>query len=253
MAPLELVFLLVAGVMGGALNAAAGGGSLITFPALMAVGIPPVAANATNTFASWPGYVASAWSYRRHLAGHRQSLLRFSLLSLVGGLAGALLLVSTPDGVFEAAVPWLMGLATAAFAWGGKITAWLSERGHGAEARPLSYAGLHVGIAGYGGFFNGGLGIVILAYLALAGHDDINEMNALKTVFSSLVAAIAVVAFLAGGLIAWVPGSAVVAGTVAGGWLGAEVAQRIPQQLLRRGVIVYAAGLTAYFFWTVYG
>lgn len=253
MGPYELLFLFGAGLLGGAINAAAGGGSLLIFPALLAVGVPPVAANATNTFACWPGYMASTWSYRRPLLRHRAGLPLFAALSLAGGLLGAFLLVVTPDATFAKIVPWLLLAATVTFAYGPRITVWLRARGHHADARPASFAGLHLAIAAYGGFFNGGLGIITLAYLALAGHEDINEMNALKMVFASLVAAIAVIAFVSSGLIAWVPGVAVVAGSVAGGWLGAEAAQRVPQQLLRRGVIVYAAGLSAYFFWNVYG
>ncbi|MCP5433412.1 MAG: sulfite exporter TauE/SafE family protein [Alphaproteobacteria bacterium] len=245
----EAAGLVLAGLLGGALNAVAGGGSLVTFPALLATGLPPVTANATNTFSALPGYLASLWAYRRELARHRALVGRTVALSAAGGLAGAALLLVLPAEAFRALIPWLLLAATLLFGLGPRLTRALKGR-TGPEA---VHDGALLAVASYGGFFNAGLGILVLGALSLRGLSDVNEMNALKMLVSSAVAIAAALLFLGGGVLAFAPGLAVVAGTVIGGFLAARLARRLPQGALRAGILAYAAGLTAYWFWRVAG
>ncbi|NWG46550.1 MAG: sulfite exporter TauE/SafE family protein [Alphaproteobacteria bacterium] len=238
-----------AGLLGGALNAVAGGGSLVTFPALLAAGVPPVPANATNTLASLPGYLTSLWAYRGALGAHRALLGRIALVSLLGGLLGAGLLIVLPAEAFSGAVPWLLLVATLLFGFGP----WLTRAARRARLPEGVHDGLQFAVAVYGGFFNAGLGILSLGALAARGLTDISAMNGLKMVVSSLVSVAAVAAFLLGGLIAWEAGLAVIAGTALGGYGMARLALRLPMDLLRSAILVYAAGLTAYWFWRVHG
>lgn len=250
MTPAEILLLFAAGLLGGALNAVAGGGSFVTFPALLSVGVPAVPANATNTLAALPGYLTSLWAYRAELARRRALVARILLYSFAGGLIGAALLLSLPAELFRQMIPWLLAFATLAFAAGPTISARLAAGQPDAlGVHPVG----HLLVAAYGGFFNAGLGILILGLLRLEGHEDVNEMNALKMLTSSAVAAIAVIAFFVGGLIAWTPGLAVVAGTAAGGYGAARLARHLPQHVLRDGIIIYAAALTLYWYWRIYG
>ncbi len=253
---MEVILLFGAGLIAGAINSLAGGGSFIAFPALLLAGVPPVLANATNTFAALPGYVTGAIGYWSDLKAHKGALLRYGVAALIGGLLGAELLLHLDDEVFSAAVPWLILIAVALFAFGQQINQW-------AAARTASMSGaarlgaillwlLLVAICIYGGFFNAGLGIVLLAFFALAGLTDIHAMNGLKLAVSSVVAAIAVVRFALGGAIAWYEGSLVFAGTLIGGYLAARIAHAVPRQALRMAIIVYGVVLTAVFFWRAY-
>lgn len=253
---IEFVFLLLAGVLGGVLNSVAGGGSFVTFPALLLVGVPPLAANATNTFASCSGYLSGAYAFRHELIAHRRELPRYVVTSLIGGIIGAWLLLRTPEEVFRTAIPWLLLFATMLFVFGGRLNAALKKLAH--RHRHASRIGgaalllLLLAICVYGGFFNAGLGIVILSYLALAGHRDINAMNGIKLLVSSSVSLIAIVLFIADGLIAWYAGSVVLAGTLLGGYGAAFASRRMPQHYVRGFVIVMASLITLYFFYVTY-
>lgn len=250
----ELI-LLAAGFAAGIINALAGGGSFITFPALLLVGVPPVLANASNTYASLPGYVGGAVGFRRDILRHRDKVALYLVVSAVGGYLGAELLLRVSDAQFETAVPWLMGFAVLAFALGGRFNQWLQR--HAANHR-MAHAGavglvLLLGIICiYGGFFNAGLGIILLAFLALSGFTDIHAMNGLKLVMSSVIALIAVIRFAAGGEIAWYDGTIALVGTTGGGYAAARLARLVPSQALRGAIIVYGIGLTAFFFWKTY-
>lgn len=253
----EALFLFLAGFFGGVVNSIAGGGSFITFPALLFVGVPPISANATNTFSSCSGYMSGAYAFRNELSAHRNELPRFILLSLLGGIVGAWLLLQTPETLFREAIPWLLLFATLLFIFGGWINRTLkrmvSAHRHASSIGKLLLLLFLLGICIYGGFFNAGLGIVILSYLALAGHTDINAMNGLKLLVSTVVSLIAIALFIFDGVIAWYEGTLVLLGTLAGGYVAAHAARRLPQRLVRQFVILASVLITGYFFYDIYG
>ena len=253
---LELSLLFLAGVFGGVLNSVAGGGSFITFPALLWVGVAPISANATNTFASCAGYISGVYALRRDLAAHRAELARIVVISLLRCAIGSWLLLQTPEAVFRDAIPWLLLFATVLFIFGGRINQGLralaTGHRHASAAGAILLAGLLLGICVYGGFFNAGLGIITLSYLALAGHSNINAMNGLKLLVSTAVSLIAIVLFIANGAIAWYEGTIVLAGTLLGGYVAAHVSRSLPQQQVRRFVIVASIAITVYFFYATY-
>jgi len=248
---IEEVGLFLAGLIGGMVNSIAGGGTFITFPALMAAGVPPIAANATNTFASSAGYLSGAAGFRRELWAHRRQLPRIALSALIGGGLGAWLLLQTPENTFSRAIPWLLLLATALLIWGDPLQAALRRRFEGKQF--LSLLGVLLAlllllVCTYGGFFNAGLGIILLGYFALAGYQDIHLMNGLKLLVSALVSILAIGMFGVGELIAWREGLIVLVGTLIGGYAAASAVRVVSQQLVRRAIIVVAGGMTAYFF-----
>ena len=241
----ETAVLVAAAFAAGAMNAMAGGGSFLTLPALVYAGVPPVAANATGTAALLPGYAASAYGFRRDIrpvAGI--GVGRLAAVSLAGGLAGAALLLLTPDGVFRAVVPWLLLAATALFAFGGRLSAGLRRLGAGGRGATL--AGL-LAVSVHGGYFNGGLGILLLAQLGLAGLTDLNAMNGLKNLLSAVLTAVAVATYAAGGAVHWPAAAVMVPAAVAGGYLGARLARRIPPGALRAGIVAVGLCMTAAF------
>jgi len=253
---LELSILFFAGFSGGILNSIAGGGTFITFPALIFVGVPPISANATNTFSSCSGYLSGAYAFRHDLKAHKHELPKFILFSFVGGIAGAWLLLQTSEAVFREIIPWLMLFATVVFTFGGKLNALLkqvaSRHKHASSIGTFLTLLLLMGVCVYGGFFNAGLGIVTLSYLALSGHTNINAMNGLKLLISSCVSLIAIALFIYNDLIAWNEGIVVLLGTVLGGYLAAKVSRLIPQQYVRWFVIIASVAVTAYFFYDFY-
>ncbi len=241
----ETAVLVAAAFAAGAMNAMAGGGSFLTLPALVYAGVPPVAANATGTAALLPGYASSAYGFRRDIrpvAGI--GVGRLAAVSLAGGLAGAALLLLTPDGVFRAVVPWLLLAATALFAFGGRLSAGLRRLGAGGRGATL--AGL-LAVSVYGGYFNGGLGILLLAQLGLSGLSDLNAMNGLKSLLSAVLTAVAVATYAAGGAVHWPAAAVMVPAAVAGGYLGARLARRIPPGVLRAGIVAVGLCMTAAF------
>lgn len=252
----ESFLLFVAGFLGGVVNSIAGGGSFITFPALLFVGVPPLSANATNTFASCSGYLSGAYAFRHDLAKHRRELPRLIVLGLLGGILGAWFLLQTPEALFREAIPWLLLFAMVLFVFGGRLNAALQV--FAAQHRHASLVGrglmilLLLAACVYGGFFNAGLGIVLLSYLALAGHTDIHAMNGLKLLLSSAVSLIAIALFVADGVIAWREGAIVLVGTLLGGYVAAHVSRRLPQHLVRGGVMVAGTLTTIHFFTETY-
>ncbi len=253
---LDYVMLLAAGFVGGVINTVAGGGSFVTFPALLLAGIPPVSANATNTFASCSGYLGGAYALRREIAAHRARLPRLALISLLGGIVGAGLLLRTPEAAFRAAIPWLMLLATVLFIFGGRINQALRRYAaghrHASLFGRLALSGMLFGVCLYGGFFNAGLGIILLSYLALAGYSDIHAMNGLKLLMSSLVSLAAIVLFVYAGVIEWHQGTLVLFGTLCGGFVAGRYSRRLPQQPVRALVVIASVLITAYFFFDIY-
>jgi uncharacterized membrane protein YfcA len=250
------ILLLIAGLAGGALNSLAGGGSFIVFPALLAVGVPPVIANASNTYAALPGYASGAVGYWHAITKHKDRLALYSIVSVIFGWVGAELLLVVSDEQFSLVVPWLMLFAVLLFAFGNRLNAFVAA--HSGGRRGMKLAGtvlLLVFLAGvcvYGGFFNAGLGILLLAFLATAGMSDIHAMNGLKLWISTLVALVAVVRFALNGSIDWYHGSIALVGVTVGGYLAARNAHRVPTGVIRAAVIVYGVFMTGYFFWGAY-
>jgi len=249
-----IVFLFFAGALGGALNSVAGGGSFITFPALLFTGVPPIPANATNTVALWSAAAASGSAYRKRLDVPRRLFIPLLAASLLGGLGGAILLLKTPAQTFMRVLPWLTLGATLLFAFGKKIAGGrMSVVEHDATAATLVAATFfQLLVAIYGGYFGGGMGIVMLAMLAALGMTDIHSMNALKAVMGFVINGVAVVAFIAAHAVYWHKGIVATAGGIAGGFLGAHYAQKLPQIWIRSFVVIVGAGMTVYFFWKAY-
>jgi uncharacterized membrane protein YfcA len=243
------VLLYFAAVMGGAINSVAGGGSFVSFPALLFAGVAPVPANATNTIALWPGSVASVLAYRRELGDVKRELFPLAVAALLGGLAGSLLLLHTAESTFVILIPWLLLFATLLFTFGGAVARRLT---HGARA-PLALAAVvQLAISVYGGYFGGGMGIMMLAVLTLLGMTHIHRMNALKNVLGTLINGVAVVAFVVAGAIRWAPGIVMIAGGITGGYAGAAIARRVSPRYVRWVVMVIAWGMTTYFFIKTY-
>ena len=250
----QAIFLFVAGALGGALNAVAGGGSFIAFPALLFTGVPPVAANATNTLALWVGVTASGGAYRKHLNISKRVIVPLIATSIVGGLAGAVLLIRTSPQTFLRVLPWLLLAATLLFAFGrhltGKISAGISRESSNAAVAGASIFEFFVAI--YGGYFGGGMGIMNLAMLAAIGMTDIHAMNALKVVLGGFINGVATITFIAAGAIAWKQGIVMTAGAILGGYFAAHYAQQVPQAWIRAFVIVVGTAMTVYFFVRAY-
>ena len=242
--------------MGGAINTLAGGGSFIVFPALLAVGVPPVLANASNTYAALPGYASGTVGLWRQMTDHRHLLLPYSIVSAIFGYAGAELLLRVSDAQFSLVVPWLILFAVILFVFGGRINAFVAARagtGRGARAAgAVLLYGLLAAVCVYGGFFNAGLGVLLLAFLTLAGVANIHAANGLKLYVSAIVALVATVRFAVAGSIDWYHGSIALLGVVIGGYVAARLSTRIPTAVIRALVIVYGVVLTIYFFWQTY-
>jgi uncharacterized membrane protein YfcA len=243
--PNEALWLLTgaAAFAAGVLNAIAGGGSFLTFPALVFAGVPPLAANATSAMAVSPGYLGSVLGFRSELRDLPRTVLqREVLIAAIGGLIGAGLLLSTPDRVFAGLVPWLLLLATALFAAGP-----LLARGH---AGPSAWRlpGL-MAVAIYGGYFNGGLGILLMALYTLTGESRLNTINALKNLNSLVLSLLSVAAFAVAGAIVWPQAVWMMALATAGGWVGARWAKRLPVRWVRGWVIGTGLTMSGVFFY----
>lgn len=235
-----------AGFLGGAVNSVAGGGSFVVFPSILWSGVPAVRANATTAAALWPALVSSAFAYRRELASVRKMLATLSVSSAVGGLLGAVFLLRTPDATFVKVLPFLLAFAALVFTLGPVITRRLAVKREGGA---LALAALlQLGISVYGGYFGGGMGIMMLATFSIAGMTHLHAMNALKTVLGGIINALAIAYFVVAGAISWSAALPAALGSIAGGFVGASLARRVDAAKVRRAVLVYAWGLTAYFF-----
>lgn len=241
----------IAGVFAGAVNSVAGGGSLISFPSLVAFGMPAILANATNTAAMWPGSLSSAAAYSRDTKPDRRLLLTLFLPSLIGGLLGAVVLVITPPELFDHVVPFLVLFATLLFA-SRDLFDRLIKRGDGEEH--VSILGRIWGflfqlfVATYGGYFGAGIGILMLGSLSVMGLRDIHRMNGLKTILATLINVIAFVYFALRGLVVWPVAIVMALGAIVGGFAGARFAKRVDQRLLRGFVIAVGLAVSAWFY-----
>lgn len=250
---LTTTILALAGFGAGALNAIAGGGTFLTFPALVWLGVPPIMANATATFAALPGYAGSSWAYRRDIqAGEGPSLRALVVTALLGGILGALLLLVTPEDLFSGVIPWLLLIATLAFAAGPALL-----RGLLASGRSLPDAvslALLLLVSIYGGYFNGGLGILLLAAFGLIGMSDLHRMNGLKTLASLVLSAVSVATYSLAGLIDWSALLVTGLGCTAGGYVGAHMARKVQDiALLRTFIVTVGLVTTIVFFTQAYG
>lgn len=246
------IALFIAAMLGGTLNAVAGGGSFITLPTLIFAGVQPIQANATSTVALWPGSVASVGAYRDAITTPRRTMLTLGLTSIAGGAVGALILIHTKQSTFLTVFPYLLLAATLLFAFGNAVVTRVL-RGFGKRAvRPwVAMVGLNALqflIAIYGGFFGGGIGILMLAAFSVLNLGDINNMNAVKAWLASCINGIAIVLFVVAGKVVWLPAAIMIVGATIGGYGGAAVARRLNAQLVRGVVIVIGLVMTAYFF-----
>jgi uncharacterized protein len=240
------LLLIAAAFAAGAINSVAGGGSFLTFPSLVFAGVPAVIANASNTVALVPGSLASAFSYRGDIARMEEGRVKtWFFVSLLGGAIGAALLLFTSDKTFRQVAPWLLLFATILFGFGSRISMALRGRLHSSQALMLI---LLFPIAVYGGYFGGGIGIMILAAFRLYGLTDIHGMNGIKTILSTALNAIASFIFIAAHQIWWRPTLLMMAAGIAGGYLGPVLARRMKPEIIRAIVIVVGAIMTAYFF-----
>lgn len=246
----HLALLLAAAFTAGALNAVAGGGSFLTLPALVFTGVPPVIANATGTVALLPGYMAGAWGFKDDMQSPPGlSMKQVVALSLIGGSAGAAMLLFTPDATFRKVVPWLLLAATAMFAFGPQLRAWAAGKNsaHATPSMAKAAAGMLI-VAIYGGYFNGGLGILLLALFGLLGQTSLNAMNGMKNLVSALLTAIAVVIYAVGGIVEWKLALVMMAAATLGGYLGARVARKIAPHVLRWGIVATGLVMAGLFF-----
>lgn len=251
------ILLFVTAATGGAVNSVAGGGTLLTFPALLWVTGNSVLANATSTVALWPGALSSFWGYRRELASNRREILLLSVPSFLGGILGAVLLMGTRPEIFDYLVPWLILTATLLFIAQEPLSRWQRSRSDTTEGpvQPVAstsgrrWAGVLafqflVGV--YGGYFGAGIGILMLAAFGLLGLTNIHHMNALKNLNGMFINGIAAALFIADGLVDWRLALLMAIGAIVGGYAGAGGAQRIGQKNVRRLIVAIGFSLSAW-------
>jgi uncharacterized membrane protein YfcA len=237
--PLGLLFVGLAAIAAGAINAIAGGGTLVSFPIMTAVGMPAIAANVTNTVALWPGMVGGIYSQRKDFAGQAGRVWMTVPIAAVGGMAGGVLLIRTGESTFRAIVPYLILVATMLLALQDRLRAWLAMHPKHAERRDSFLGiGVPVGLAAvYGGYFGAGLGVILLAVLGLVLDDTITRLNALKQAVALAANFAAAVYFLFTGEVLWTVVLVMAIGALAGGALGGRLAGRIAPRTLRSVVI----------------
>jgi uncharacterized membrane protein YfcA len=244
----DALLLFAAGFVSGGVNAVAGGGTFITFGAMSLLGVPPISANATSSVTQFPGYVTSTLAYWNDIRHFWRGALALSALSIVGALAGALILLSLDNPSFRAMVPWLLIAATALFAAGP----WLKPKPHPGEEGALAHSpfgwAMQFATAVYGGFFGAGMGVMMLATLGLTQRGDYHRLNALKNMLAMVIAAVAILIFVGGGVVAWPQALVMIPGGALGGYAGVWAAKRVPQNAVRAFVIAVGVFLAIYYF-----
>lgn len=247
----ETLLILAVAFGAGVLNTIAGGGTFLTFPALVFIGIPPVIANATSAVAVFPGYLGGAIGFREELAKFdRKQIIRLMAITLLGGLIGSLLLLVSSNKAFSVVVPFLLLAATLAFLFGEKIRIWAADKSR--AVTPFGALGLLL-VSIYGGYFNGGLGIVLLALFALWGMSNIHKMNGLKNGLSFALSAISVAVFAIGGLVEWHHALGMMFASTLGGYAGAPIARALPKSIVRGIIALVGFTMSAVFFWRLIG
>ena len=243
----EVILLVLAGLVSGALNAAAGGGSLVSFPALLVVGYPAVLANVTNNVAAWPGYVSGAWGYRGEMAGQWARIWPMAMVGTLGGVAGVGLLLVSPPGTFEAIVPFLVLVAVALIA----VDPLLKKLGKGDATgdRPgLGALVSHLGAAVYGGYFGAAVGVAILALLGLHFDDSLQRLNGLKAALQLVIGTASAVGFMILAPVAWVAVAILGVASLLGGWIGAGLARKLSDRTLRMSIVAYGLAAAIWLF-----
>jgi uncharacterized protein len=245
---IDYVLIVLSALVAGVMNSIAGGGTLLTFPALVGIGVPPIVANATSTVALWPGVAGSLWGYRRELSGVRQWAISIAVPSALGGIAGALLLLVTPADRFDRLIPWLVIGASVLFTAQRPLMRHLKrsepdgDPGH-EPARPslpvLVYQFL---VSVYGGYFGAGIGILMLAALGYMGFTNIHRMNGLKNWGALCINLVAAVTFTVSSVVDWRVALAMATGATIGGYGGSRLAQRVRQEYVRRAIVVIGFG-----------
>jgi len=247
---LSYLLLAVAGFGAGVMNALAGGGTFLTFPAMTFTGLPPIVANVSSSVALFPGSFASAWAYRANFRNFEGiSLPTLLSVNFVGGAVGAVLLLATTQRTFEVVIPWLLLFASLIFAFGPKLAPRLRQM---VEIGPTTLLILQFIVAVYGGYFGGGVGIASMALWSLLGHSDIHEMNAVKTLVVGVMNTAAVICFVIAGEVSWAPTLIVMAAAITGSYIGARTARRLNAKYVRAVVIAISFGVTAAFFVKMY-
>ncbi len=242
----ETLLFFAAGVLGGAVNAAAGGAKLFVFPMLLASGLPPIAANVTQGVALWPAQLPAVWVYRREIAAEFRTLALLLLPAFVGALSGAVIMVNSSDAAFIRVVPLLLAIAVAAIILGPRTTV-LLHRVLPATGLRLASAVLMAAIGFYGGFFGAGMGFMLLAVLSIATGDGIARVNGAKNLFAVVIQTVAVGPMILSGLVDWLAAVFVLVGGIVGGYGGASIIRRLPENLVRVGVAALGVVLTLSF------
>jgi uncharacterized membrane protein YfcA len=248
MTVIEAILLFLSGVLTGMINAVAGGGTFLSFGALTLVGIPPVVANATSSITQFPGYVTSTLAYWNDFKTFWRGAIALAIASIAGSLLGAWILLQLDNPQFRSLVPWLLLAATALFAAGPYLK---PKPKPGQEAAVGGVFGflMQAVTAVYGGFFGAGMGVMMLATLGLSQSGDYHRLNALKNMLATVIAAVAIVVFVWGGVVAWPQAIVMIPGVALGGWSGVWVARRVPQKYMRWVVIAVGLLLAVYYFW----
>ncbi|MDB4080134.1 sulfite exporter TauE/SafE family protein [Amylibacter sp.] len=242
----EVVLLITASFFAGIINSIAGGGSFLTFPALVFAGVPTIAANATSAVAVFPGYLSGALGFAKELKAFPKSkFLLLIFLSISGGVLGSILLLITPEVVFSFIIPWLLGFATLLFASGNYVSKW-AEKTSDTNGFKSNIATLLVCI--YGGYFNGGLGIVLLALFSTLGMRDIHLMNGLKNIMSFALSAASVVTFAIAGIVFWKYAIIMMIAATIGGYFGVMVARKLSKSIIRIIIVIIGTIMTFIFF-----
>jgi uncharacterized protein len=252
-------FLIFGAFIAGVLNAVAGGGSFLSFPALLNMNLLPVQANATNTVAIWPGQLTSVAAYWPDVKGNLRAAWLMGIAGLVGGTAGAIVLLNTPQQTFMRLVPWLLLGAASTFAVSGPVSralarlnkkrAELEVKGHAHAPRRLPLFLATVAVSFYVGYFGAGAGFLFMTLLALFGYRDMQAINALKVVANLIANGIAFVIFIVEGQVVWRFCLAAMVAAAIGGYVSASTARRVPQPVLRALVVVIGLSMAAWFFW----
>lgn len=253
----EIALLSTAALVAGVANSIAGGGSFITFPSLLFIGLPPVNANATNTVAVWPGILASTSAYRKSLGWPLlKSVLPLIIVTLLGSVLGAWLLLHTPQLTFMKMVPWLLLAGTVLFSVGPRASNWVNRRRESSQPSRvrvgiITFVQLLLGI--YIGYYGAGVGFLILPLLTMLGIENIHAMNGLRVLLATCGNAVAVVLFIAAGAVIWPQALLMMGGAIAGGYAGAHYAQKLKPTTARWVIISIGSAMTAYFFWKTQG
>lgn len=243
---LRLLSLIGASILGGAVNALAGGGTFLVFPALILAGVAPITSNATASFLLWPAGLASAWVYRKDIPRDSRLLTIMSVASAIGAAAGSIILLRTSNSIFAGMVPWLLLFATLNFTFAKQLRGLASHASHHAS-RALLLGGQLV-ISFYGGYFGAGMGVLMLALYLSATSKDVHVANGLRLVCATTINAVAIVIFAVRGAIDWRVGVPMLIAAVIGGYFGAVLVRRMNEEAAKRGVMIYAWGITLWFF-----